>query len=408
MPAQTAFSLPSRRNHVLRWPAGQRKTVYLGMIVLGLCAFVMAVYGLKIWADYRGSTPERPCAFGDYFALWSYGRIVADHPATALYEPRTLHALQVGLGMRDLAQNPFPYPPVAILLFQPLALLPYDISYVVWTLATLALFVWAVAATCSRRVISVVGVMVAPVTVSCIDSGQTGLLAAALLIGGMRLAEADRRPVLGGVLAGLLAFKPQLALLVPIAFAAAGSWRALGAACATVIVCVAAATLAYGTATWTDWLAMLPGYSDAFDRDTIGIAFKPTVLSNLQRAGIDLSTAKAVQGIVAIAVAVLVWRCVRRHPGRLATAAVLVGTVLATPHAFIYDLPMVAAALVLVIEERLVVNPVFTLGEIIVLTVGFTFPLLMMIKSDLSALPISAIPLFLLFRLTLRGDRAVV
>ena len=375
---------------MLRWPAGDRKTIYLSIVVLGSCAFITMVYGLRLWGEYKGGAPE----FGDFRALWSYGAIAGSHRASDLYTAGALEALQAGLGMREGEQNPFPYPPVAILLFRPLAWLPYGSAYLVWTLGTLGLFVWAVVATCSRLAITVVGVVVAPVSTSCIASGQTGFLTAALLVAGVRLAE--RRPVLGGVLIGLLAYKPQMAMLVPIAFAAAGYWRAVAAAGVTVVVLAGVATAAYGTGVWADWVAMLPGYLDAFDRDPSRMNFKPTVMANLQLLGVGLQAAKAIQGLVAVVVACLVWRCFRRLAGRLAVAALLVGTVLATPHALIYDLPIVVAAMALVIQERVV----FSLGDIVILVLAFTFPVLMMVR--MAALPVSAVPLLLLFGLILR------
>ena len=343
---------------MLRWPARGRKTIYLALLVLGCGAFVLMIYGLRIWGEYSGPKPE----FGDFFALWSYGKIVASHPAADVYDSSKLDALQVALGMRDGAPNPFPYPPIALLLFRPLAWLPVPTAYLVWTVGTLALFVWAVVATCSRLAICVVGVIVAPVSTSCIASGQTGFLTAALLIAGVRLA--GKWPILGGVSIGLLAYKPQMAMLVPIAFIAAGHWRAVAAAGVTVLVLAAIATAAYGIGVWADWSAMLPGYLDMFDRDPVRMGLKPTVMANLQLAGVALPIAKAVQGFVTVAAAFVVWRCFRRGAGRLATAALLVGTALATPHAFIYDLPIVAASMALLIQERMVRDPVFGLGEI--------------------------------------------
>jgi hypothetical protein len=347
---------------LLRWPAGQRKTVILCMTLLGSCTLVLMIYGLKIWTEYQGQTPGYAPAFGHFLALWSYGKIVAGHPAADLYDIDRLHTLQVALGMAADAFNPFPYPPTAILLFRALALLPYQMSYVIWTLGTLALFVWAVVSTCSRLAVSVIGVIVAPVSIGCIASGQISFLAAALLIAGVRLA--GRRPILGGVLIGLLAYKPQMAILVPIAFAAAGYWRAFAAACVTVTVLALIATVGYGAGVWADWLAMLPAYAAVFDHDHVHMALKPTIMANLQLAGVSLQAAKTIQGVVAVAVAALVWRCCRRGAGRLATAALLVGTVLATPHALIYDLPIVAAAMALLFQERMLTNPVFSLGEV--------------------------------------------
>jgi hypothetical protein len=374
------------------------------MVILGSCALVLMIYGLKIWTEYNGQTPDHVPEFGHFLALWSYGKVLAGHPVADLYHQDRLHALQVALGMPPAAFNPFPYPPTSIPLFRALALLPYGIAYLVWTLGTLALFVWAVAATCSRLAVCLIGVIVAPVTVGCIASGQISFLAAALLTAGVRLAGS--RPILGGVLIGLLAYKPQLAILVPVALAAAGYRRAFAAACVTVAVLASGVTMAYGASVWTDWMAMLPAYASVFDHDQVHASLKPTIMANLQLAGVPLDIAEVIQGLASVAVAILVWLCFRRDPGRLAAAALLVGTVLATPHALIYDLPIVAAAMALLIQERMLTRPVFSLGEIAILIFGFTFPLPVLMKIGQFALPVSAVPLLLLFGLILRDAKA--
>ena len=91
----------------------------------------------------------------------------------------------------------------------------------------------------------------------------------------------------------------------------------------------------------------------------------PTVLSGLLMIGIPPLVAKSVQGVAAIAVAIVVARCYRRDAGPLATAALIVGIFLATPHAFIYDLPMVTGAMALFIQAR-----IDTTGSLFNLRVG--------------------------------------
>ncbi|WP_168703775.1 glycosyltransferase 87 family protein, partial [Gordonia paraffinivorans] len=63
-------------------------------------------------------------------------------------------------------------------------------------------------------------------------AGQSALLLAALMAAGV--GTLPRRPLLSGVFIGLMVLKPQLALLAPVAFAAAGAWRAFAAAALTV------------------------------------------------------------------------------------------------------------------------------------------------------------------------------
>jgi hypothetical protein len=382
---------------LLHWRADSRKTIYLCAFVLGACALVLIVYGEMIWAEHSKQTPGHPARLGDFFALWSYAKIASTHPATELYDLGALHADQVGLGMEPGLQNPFPYPPPFLLVLWPLTLLPYEAAYLVWILGTLALFAWVVVRTCSRLPICVIGAVVAPATTVTISAGQSGFLMAALITAGVRLA--GPRPILAGVLIGLLSVKPQLGLLVPVAFAAAGFWLAFRVACATVIALAGVTTLVFGWAVWPAWIAMLPVYADMFDREQVRLTYMPTVMANLKLAGVSPPIAKGIQAVAALAVAILVARCFRRHPGRLAAAALLVGTFLATPHAMIYELPMTTAALALFIEERMRATAAFSLAEVLILLLAFTFPLVMT-AAGISA-PVSAVPLVLLFGLIL-------
>lgn len=370
------------------------------MLVLGTCAFVLLLYMQKTWGGFQSQSTGHPAPLNDFFALWSYAKILAAHPATELYDLATLHARQVALGMEAGRQNPFPYPPTFLLLIWPLNVLDYGAAYLVWTVGTLALFLWAVVRTCSRLPLCIAGVIVAPTTIACFSFGQSGFLAGALATAGVRLA--DSRPVLSGILIGVLSYKPQLGVLVPIAFVAAGHWRALGVACATVIGLAAITTITFGWAVWPAWISMLPSYSAVFDRVAV-VKCMPTVLTNLQMLGVAVPIAKGVQALSAIVVAVLVWRCFRRGPTKLAAAALLVGTFLATPHAFVYDMPMTTAAIILFIEARLETTSEFNLAEVLILTLAFMFPLLMVINGP--ALPIGFVPLMLLFGLILWRQR---
>jgi hypothetical protein len=383
---------------LLEWRADERKTAYLCILLLVSSGIVLCLVVVGQWDDYWSKTASGHLPSGDFFALWSYAQVASAHPATELYDFATLHAREVALGMDPKTQAWFPYPPIAILVLWPLSLLPYGPACIVWLVGTLALFVWAVWATCSRLPICVLGVILAPVTTATIIYGQSGYLAAALITAGIRLAS--NRPLLSGVLLGLLSYKPQLGVLLPIALVAAGYWRTLAVACTTVAMLAAVATIAFGWGVWAAWVAMLPVYQTVFAGDTLVPYLMPNVLGNMKMAGFPPLVAQATQAIVSIAVAVVVAHCFKSNAGRLAAAAVLVGTVLATPHALIYDMSMVLAGMVLLIQECIEQSPTFTLGTISVLVFALMSPLLMMLKKQPS-IPISAISLLLLFGVVL-------
>ena len=80
----------------------------------------------------------------------------------------------------------------------------------------------------------------------------------------------ERRPILSGVLLGLLAYKPHFGLLFPLALAVSGRWRVFLAAAATVAVMAAVSWLAFGAATCEAFVRSLPLASQSALRDGYG------------------------------------------------------------------------------------------------------------------------------------------
>ena len=78
--------------------------------------------------------------------------------------------------------------------------------------------------------------------------GQNGCLTAALWVGGAALLP--RRPATAGALFGLLTFKPQLGVLIPVFLLAGRRYRAILAACLSAAVLAAASVVAFGPGSW--------------------------------------------------------------------------------------------------------------------------------------------------------------
>ncbi|MGI3776595.1 MAG: glycosyltransferase family 87 protein [Janthinobacterium lividum] len=334
--------------------AGERRTVWAGAVLVAVCG-VFAVEA--VWWNLVGHG-DNP--FGDFFALWSYARLVFLHPAARLYDPAWLHQAQVAIGMLPDVQAPFPYPPTFLLLVWPIGLLSFWGAYLAWVGGTFCLYLLAVCAGARGKVATVAVLVLAPTTAACVASGQSGFLLAALLVGGVRLL--GRRPVLAGVLFGVLTYKPQFGLLVPVALVAAGQWRCVAAACVATAALLALDTAVFGAAAWGAWLGSLPGYAALFDAATAGNRVLPTVLNNALGLGLSRDAARGVQAVAALLAAVAVWASWRR-PGPFAAPVLLAATCLATPHAFLYDLPMLSAAAVLFVRERLKSAGAVPVGE---------------------------------------------
>lgn len=381
----------------LRWPVDSPRFRLLAAALLGL----FAVYG----AVYFAITAARAAAgqpIGDFFGLWSCARFLFDHPATAVYDPAALHAAQVALGMDPQGSYPFPYPPSFLVALWPLGLLPYWAAYCVAVVTTLVLFVWATVWRDWRSPMTLAALL-APTTTITVIAGQMGFLTAALLAGGCRLLAT--RPILAGMLLGLLTYKPQMGILVPVALVAAGLWRTIIAAMVTVLCLVIVAGIVFGLAIWPAWVTHIFAYADQFAAESGGLLhLMPTVTGALLQHGINAHAAQLCQMVAALAAAAAVWRCWRTGASPLAGAALIVATFLATPHAFVYDMPVLATAVLWVIAERRRRGAAFGCGEILVLLLAMIAPITL--PPGAAAVPLVPLSLVLLLLTITRSCEA--
>ena len=321
--------------------------------VLRLLAVLLAIAGAGYFLVHAIDTVRlataTPPIHSDFHAIWSYARVAILDGGQAVYDQPHLWQSELAWGRDPTrpAPLPFAYPPHFLLLIAPLAWLDYAPAYLAWVLATAGLFVAAVAGVRVRGLL----LLLAPAATATMIYGQSGFLAAALIVGGMRAVPAS--PVLAGVLLGLGTYKPQLGLLVPVALLALGQWRVIAVASLTVGVLAALTAALWGGGIWGAWLAVLPGYSQRFDAEMGPYWYLvPTVEGTLRGLGVAGGIAKFVQIMVALPVAGAVWWLFRRASHTVALAGLLVATFLVTPHAFLYDLPLVAAAIWLLLTAR--------------------------------------------------------
>ena len=341
--------------------------------------------------------------FPDFFAFWSFGRFVQEHPATEIYNQVTLMAFQHSLDAGFQLFYPYGYPPSFLLLLGPLAWFSFATAYLVWVLAGLVAYV-AVAARLigdnnRERLLAIAALLVAPTTIISVVYGQTGFLTAALLIGALLLLRAH--PILAGILLGALTFKPQLGLLIPVALVAAGAWRTIAAAAGTLAGLVVASSMAYGWSIWPRWATGIVTFSGAVEtmRDAFNrIMVTPT--AGLLMLGLDRTFANVVQALLALAAAIVIWIAFRRGKRPLAIAALLVGSCLATPFAFVYDMPMVTAGVLLYFAQARRTDKDIPGAELLLLVLALVAPVF--ILGTTLSVPVVPISLLLLFAMIAR------
>jgi putative flippase GtrA len=239
------------------------------------------------------------------------------------------------------------YPPHVLLFLWPLGLLPYLPAFVLWTLAGFAVFLWA-ARTGGVEREHLLFIAVAPAVAINVFIGQNGFFTAALLIAG--LANLDRRPLISGVLLGILTIKPQLGLLLPVMLVLTGRWRVIVAAAATAAALVAATTWLYGPEIWTEYLTKVVPQQRLLQEHGEGLVLRqvPSAFCAARLVGLSIGAAWALQMLVsAMVVATVAWTYWRRRDPVLSASLLVVAIFLVSPYTLNYDMVVIGWALAL-------------------------------------------------------------
>jgi hypothetical protein len=175
--------------------------------------------------------------------------------------------------------------------------------------------------------------------------GQTGALAAALLFGSLRLMP--RRPILSGMLLGLLTVKPQLGLLVPLVLLLERRWTVVASTAATAAGLIALSVAVFGTDLWKAYLTENFAVTRGFLEHGEGLftAMAPSAFMAMRLLFAPLWLAYLINGLVAVLAAiglVVVWRSSARFDLKVSLTGV--AALLATPYAHNYDMTVVCAA----------------------------------------------------------------
>jgi len=185
-------------------------------------------------------------------------------------------------------------------------------------------------------------------------AGQTGFLTASLAAGALLCLKA--RPVSAGVLIGLLAIKPHLAVLFPLCLIAVGAWRAFFAAAATVTAFVLISLAVLGGDTLAAFLHGLSEAQQWLAAYKSPLLKMPSVFNALRILDAPLALAYILHGAAALCAAWVVWRIWRGcADARLRNAALMTGSFFISPYIFDYDLVWLAfpvAWLVLYCQEH--------------------------------------------------------
>ncbi|MBY4771121.1 glycosyltransferase family 87 protein [Burkholderia ambifaria] len=345
-----------RAKRCAQWLTADRIIPY-SCIMLMLCVGFLITWG-AVTNTFTSQTTARPGV--DFSVFWTASQLVLQGHAAAIYDPVFFSHAEVAqfggyLGRQSL---PWLYPPTMLLFVAPIALVPFLPAYFLFFAGSLLCYAYAVLRLSGLRAHLPVPRAAALVVLAysgvfaSVLYGQNSILTAG--IAALALHFLGPRPIIAGVLIGLLAIKPQMAMVFPFVLIAARAWRTFAAAALTTTLFVVAGIALTG-------ISSLTGLAHAMSI-VRGMHFtlpaywfvSPTTFAALRLAGASIPIALAAQaavGLLAIAAAVHVWR--RTTDMRLCGAALAVAALLTTPYLWSYELAWLGIAVFCVIAHGL-------------------------------------------------------
>ena len=273
----------------------------------------------------------------DFLNTWMGGRSVFGDGPAAWFDAATYNA-----ALRDMLGTAYPqhfwsYPPHVLLFIWPFGLMPYLPAYIAWCAIGIALYLFACSGAIPRR--HMLFLAAAPGVAVCIFFGQNGFYTAALLIGGLVCLE--RRPVLAGVLFGILTVKPQIGILLPVILLLERRWITIASATATVAALVAATAMLFGWDVWIEfWHKVVPQqqWLTAHGGGLL-LVMVSSVFYGARLVHLPEAVAWTLQVMTAVlAVAAVAWCYWQRRDPALSLALFVTATFLVTPYILNYDM----------------------------------------------------------------------
>ena len=280
---------------------------------------------------------DRP--FGeDFINFWSGARLALTGHSASVYNITAFHDFQLSVAGHSIDLYHYSYPPTLLVITAPLALLPYPMAWALWQGLG-----WLAFATALYRFAGKYWLLVAfawPAVLINAIGGQAGCWTAAIIGWGMIMLP--KRPMIAGIILSLLAVKPQLAWLLPLALIVGREWRALAGLAIGAVAVFIIATLAFGMSIWPAYAQQAVLLKRVILEDGTGTWHRMISIFVLVRhLGVPVFWAYAAQAVASVGVAWIVLSAWHRRSAARAPFLVL-GMLAGSIYVSDYDCVMLA------------------------------------------------------------------
>ena len=341
----------------------------------------------------------------DFSNVYAAGMLASNGKPDVAYDWPSEHAVEKAIFGRDVPFYGWHYPPQFLLVAAILALVPYGWALALWMATTLSAYIAIIRVILPQPTAVLVALAYPAVFVNLLH-GQNGFINTALLGGALLLL--DRRPITSGVLIGLLAYKPQFGVLIPLMLLATARWTVLAAASATVLAACTVTLSMFGTKVWVAFAASTTLTRHVvLEAGSIGWEKMQSIFSAVRMWGGGVDLAYMAQGALALGVAAgLIWLWRSEAAVDLKASALAVAALIATPYVLDYDLMILAVAIAFYVRHGLARG--FHNFELSLLAFAWIAPLLSRPLAEATGIPLGLIAQIVLFIMALGRARREV
>jgi len=332
--------------------------------ILALCLWSLYVWNVATpgLRDRNGNVKGT-----DFLHLYTLGSLAVAHRGVDLYNMNVQAALAAervpeAAGVRYLPL----YPPQVSFFFAPLAHLSYGWALILWWSCSVAVCgvccysVWRACPNLREYGGTVARLAVAfPAFFHLIAWGQTSAAALACFTLMFFLLR-DRREFLAGLVLGCLIFKPQLGLAAAILFVSIGAWKTVLGAALSAVGQLSLGVLYYGMEPLERWVHVMRNVRTVLPLlepklyQTHSLRTFWSMLVPWPEASLILYVVSAA---IALGLTIACWKRSSALPLPLQYSVLLLTSVLVGPHLTVYDLVILAPALILLADWLIAQTP---------------------------------------------------
>jgi hypothetical protein len=315
-----------------------------------LAGYILAAAWMFVRHGFPTNSDDKHCI--DFTWIWISAKLAVSRGLAFVYDYSAfLEGRTIFVEPASCIYEHFNYPPTFLFFTYSLGLMSYSIAFAVWITVTLLLYLAGIYAIVPRWTAIIAALTPVPVLVNVL-LGHNGFLTAGLT--GLALALMECRPGLSGIFFGLLTYKPQFCILLPLVLLVSRNWRVIFNAAVTSAAFSLVAAIAFGLQAWPLFMEALVERASSLDADpTLNLPLV-SIFGILRVHGVDVRTAWGGQLVITVIVAATVcavWARSFSHSLKAATLAV--GSVLAAPHAISYDLCILTIAVAFLANDGL-------------------------------------------------------